>query len=126
MVKTRHIDEWQKRRATIAQYWVERLRGAGIRTLIDRDNIHDHSFHKFVIDIDHRDDVMRKLEQKKIETKVHYHQPLHEMGIYRQWPGPDILSCASALSRRVLSLPIYPELSDLEVEYIIDQVLESV
>jgi len=35
------------------------------------------------------------------------------------------LSVASALSRRVLSLPCYPELTDLEVDYIIDAVLDS-
>lgn len=123
LVKSRHIDAWQERRAKISKYWVERFKEAGIRTLIDRDNMHDHAFHKFVIDIDQRDILQRDLELKKIETKVHYMQPLHEIGIYRQWAGPDILSCASALSRRVLSLPIYPELSDLEVEYIIDQVI---
>ena len=38
--------------------------------------------------------------------------------------GPDRLSCASSLARRVLSLPLYPELTDLEVEYIIDQVID--
>lgn len=126
MVKTRHLDAWQERRTVIANYWVEKLRGAGIKALIDRDNIHDHSFHKFVIEIDARDEVMRKLETKKIETRVHYQQALHEYGIYRQWPGPDLLSCASALCRRVLSIPIYPELSDLEVEYVIDQVIDCV
>ena len=47
------------------------------------------------------------------------------MPMYSGCSGPDILSCASSLARRVLSLPLYPELSDLEVEYIIDQVIES-
>jgi dTDP-4-amino-4,6-dideoxygalactose transaminase len=37
-----------------------------------------------------------------------------------------MLSSAYALSRRCLSLPIYPELTDLEVEYIMDQLLEIV
>ena len=126
LVKARHIDEWQRRRAKIATYWMERFRGADMRCLITRDNCHDHSFHKFVIDVDKRDILKRNLELKHIETKVHYVQPLHEFGTFRQWPGPDILSTASALSRRVLSLPIYPELTDLQVEYVADQVLELV
>lgn len=126
LVKTRHLDDWQKRRAKIASYWMERLHSAGIRTLITRDNLHDHAFHKFVIEIDSRDILRQNLALKKIETRIHYPQPLHEFGLYRQWPGPDILSCASALARRVLSLPFYPELTDLEVEYIIDQVLDCV
>jgi dTDP-4-amino-4,6-dideoxygalactose transaminase len=48
------------------------------------------------------------------------------MSLYRQYPGPDMLAASSSLARRVLSLPIYPELTDLEVEYISDQVVNCV
>ncbi len=126
LVKTQYIDAWQKRRQEIANYWRDRFRGSSVRCLINRDNYHDHSFHKFVIDVDQRDILQRNLNIRGIETRVHYAQPLHEIDIYRQWPGPDILSKSSALCRRVLSLPIYPELTDLSVEYIADQVLDCV
>lgn len=125
MVKTQYIDQWQKRRGTIAKYWIDRFKGSGIRTLIDDDNFTHHCYHKFVIDLDRRDIIKRNLELHNVETKIHYSHPLHEMSAYEQLDGPDILSVASALSRRVLSLPIYPELSDLEVEYIIDSVIDS-
>lgn len=123
LVKTKYINQWQTRRADIAQYWIGCLKKSGIRTLINSENASNHAFHKFVIDVDNRDILKQNLALKKIETKIHYSQPLHEVGTFRQWPSPDILSVASSLSRRVLSLPIYPELTDLEVEYIIDQVL---
>ena len=126
LVKTKYIDTWQSRRKTIAKYWSDRIKNTEIRCLIDNDNFSQHCYHKFVIDVNDRDQLQKKLSNRKIETKIHYVQPLHEVGIYRAWPGPDILSCASALSRRVLSLPLYPELSDLEVEYIIDQLLDCV
>ena len=125
MVKTKYINSWQKRRREIAQYWIDRLKGTGIRTLIDDSNFQHHSFHKFVIDLDGRDITKRNLELHNIETKIHYSHPLHELPAYNHLDGPDILSVASALSRRVLSLPCYPELSDLEVEYIIDSLLDS-
>jgi dTDP-4-amino-4,6-dideoxygalactose transaminase len=125
MVKTRYIDAWQLRRAEIAQYWMGRLKKTGIRSLIDSNNFNNHAVHKFVIDVDHRDILQRNLSLKHIETRIHYKQPLHELPAYSEYTGPDILSVASALSRRVLSLPIYPELTDLEVEYVIDQVLDS-
>lgn len=125
MVKTRHIDTWQARRASICLYWMGRLKNTGIRSLIDTNNFETHAYHKFVIDVDHRDILQRNLAVKHIETRVHYKEPLHELAAYSDYTGPDILSVASALSRRVLSLPIYPELTDLEVEYIIDQVLDS-
>jgi len=123
MVKTRYIDAWQLRRKTIARYWMDRLTKSGIRTLINDSNFDTHCFHKFVIDVDNRDILARNLAIKGIETKVHYREPLHELPAYTRYPGPDMLSAASALARRVLSLPIYPELSDLEVEYVIDSVL---
>jgi dTDP-4-amino-4,6-dideoxygalactose transaminase len=103
-----------------------RLKNSPIRSLIDSRNFESHCFHKFVIDTDSRDTLARNLAIKGIETKVHYKEPLHEMPAYSVYPGPDILSVASSLSRRVLSLPIYPELTDLEVEYIIDSVLDCV
>ena len=125
MVKTRYIDAWQARRKNIALYWIGRLKGSGIRSLIDANNFETHSYHKFVIDVDARDILARNLAIKGIETRIHYKEPLHELPAYSEFTGPDILSVASALSRRVLSLPIYPELSDLEVEYIIDALVDS-
>ena len=126
MVKTHHIDAWQKRRGEIARYWIGRLKNTSIRSLIDASNIDTHAVHKFVIDVDHRDILQRNLALKHIETRIHYREPLHELSAYSACTVPDILSVASALSRRVLSLPCYPELTDLEVEYIIDQVLDHV
>jgi dTDP-4-amino-4,6-dideoxygalactose transaminase len=125
MVKTRYIDTWQERRSTIARHWMERLQKSSVRCLIDKNNVDTHCFHKFVIAVDSRDILQRNLAIKGIETKVHYKEPLHELSAYSDYSGPGMLSAASALSRRVLSLPIYPELTDLEVEYIIDQVLDS-
>ena len=126
MVKTKYIDKWQARRSHIAEFWMDRFKNTDVRCLIDQLNSHDHCFHKFVIEVDKRDILQRDLALHKIETKVHYNHPLHEVGAFLQWPGPDMLSNASALSRRVLSLPIYPELTDLEVEYISDRVLDCV
>ena len=124
MVKTRHIDAWQTRRGEIARYWISRLKNTGIRSLIDAGNIDTHAIHKFVVDVDNRDILQRNLELRHIETRIHYREPLHELPAYSSFDGPDILSVASALSRRVLSLPIYPELKDLEVEYVIDALID--
>jgi dTDP-4-amino-4,6-dideoxygalactose transaminase len=125
LVKTKYIDQWQNRRENITRYWMDRLEKTPIRSLIDKTNVDTHAFHKFVIDVDQRDILQKNLELKGIETRVHYKEPLHELPVFSNYTGPDILSVASSLSRRVLSLPLYPELTDLEVEYIIDQVLDS-
>lgn len=126
LIKSKYIDDWQKRRQNISLYWLGRLKNTQVRSLINTNNFETHAYHKFVIDIDQRDIVKRNLELKGIETRVHYREPLHELTAYADYFGPDILSVASSLSRRVLSLPIYPELTDLEVEYIIDLLLDCV
>lgn len=126
MVKTRHIDAWQTRRKKIAGYWLERLRGTSVRTLITETNHRTHAVNKFVIDVSNRDILQRNLQIRRIETKILNWEPLHELPAYNHHPGPDVLSVASALSRRTLCLPVYPELTDLEVEYIIDSLLDCV
>ena len=124
LVKTQYIDEWQKRRRDISAYWMERLNEAGIRTLIDRKNFDSHCYHKFVIDVDSRNQLQDRLKYRGIDTRIHYQTPLHEMQCFANTTKPDLLANASALCRRLLSLPIYPELSDLEIEYIADTVIE--
>lgn len=126
MIKARHLDRWQARRAAIANFWCDRFKSAPVRTLIDAKNNHNHACHKFVIDIDRRDLVKQSLAERKIETRVHYEHPLHELPTFRNCAGPGLMAVSSSLARRVLSLPLYPELTDLEVEYISDQVLALV
>jgi len=125
-VKARHLDAWQDRRKTIAQAYMQGFKDNPVRCLINDSNFETHAFHKFVIDVDNRNDVKQKLEWAGIETKVHYQHPLHELPAYQHYKGPSIISAASSLSRRCLSLPIYPELTDSEVEHIINAVLTSV
>lgn len=124
MVKVKRLDTWQRKRKDIAEYWVSKLQDTPVRCLINNANIDKHCFHKFVIDINNRDAVKDKLQQRGIETKIHYKDPLHELPVFQEYSGPNILSVASSLSRRILSLPIYPELTDSEIEYIIDQVID--
>jgi dTDP-4-amino-4,6-dideoxygalactose transaminase len=124
MIKSWHIDAWQARRAKISSYWMQRLKGSKIRSLIDENNHAEHAYHKFVIEVGNQDLLQRNLALHGVETRIHYREPLHELPVYAGFPGPNMLSAASALSRRVLSLPLYPELTDLEVEYVIDQVID--
>ena len=124
MVKAQYIDHWQSKRKHIASQWIHAFKDSPVRCLINATNFNKHCFHKFVVDIDNRDLVLKKMQAKGIDVKVHYSHPLHELPAYQHYQGPNMLSAASSLSRRCLSLPIYPELSDLEIEYIAQQVLD--
>jgi dTDP-4-amino-4,6-dideoxygalactose transaminase len=125
-VKAKYIDTWQKKRKNIAEYWLQGFKEHKIRVILDSKSLDSHALHKFVIDIDNRDKVRDKLANKLIETRIHYEHPLHELNKFHMYKGPDLISKASVLSRRVLSLPLYPELTDLEVEYIMESVIKCV
>ena len=79
-----------------------------------------------MIDVDDRDALQQKLADRGIETKIHYQNPLHELAAYEDLPGPGLLSVASSMARRCLTLPLYPELTDLEIDYIINSMLNCV
>ena len=125
LVKSKYIDEWQSRRRDIFLYWYQIFKENNIDVLIDEDRIDKHSFHKFVISHNKRNKIKQDLADKEIETKIHYDKPLFELPAFKKYPNPGILSTASMLSKRVLSLPCYPELTDNEVEYIGESVIES-
>jgi len=122
MVKTKYIDQWQQRRREIAAYWQQQFKNTSARCLITQDNERNHAFHKFVIDVDYRNHLQSQLAEDGITTKIHYEQVLNAVGSLRGYPGPNMMSVSSSLSCRVLSLPIYPELTDAEVEHIANRV----
>jgi dTDP-4-amino-4,6-dideoxygalactose transaminase len=127
MIKTRCIKYWQQRRREIAQNWMNRLENSPVRSLIDATNFDTHCYHKFVIEVDGRDELAAKLKERGVETKVHYTEPLWNLPAYSNcYHSERFFSGAEALAKRCLSLPIYPELSDNEVAYVIDQVLDCV
>lgn len=126
MVKTKYLDSWQLRRKEIAKYYIQCFENKNLRCLIDDSNFHNHAFHKFVVEIDNRDVVQAALKSDGIETKVHYQHAVPEHSAYREYPSPDMLGACHSFTRRVLSLPIYPELTDNEVEYVISRLLTHV
>jgi len=69
--------------------------------------------------------VAENLYDSGIQTKVHYETPVFELSAFRHYPNPGMLSMATMLSRSVLSLPCYPELTDSEIEYIAESVIKN-
>jgi len=128
LVKLKYIDEWQERRLEIAEYYCHRFKEhPNIRVFMAKMlNKAMHGLQKFVIEIDHRDTIKDLLYQDGIECKIHYEQPLHEMDTYEVYSDLNMINNASMLSRRVLSLPFYPEITGSEMKYIADRVIRHV
>jgi len=126
MIKTTYLDQWQARRKQIAAHYIERLQGRNLRCLIDQLNFDHHAFHKFVIEVDNRNLVHAQMAAAGVETKIHYQHALPDHSAYRAYPAPDMMGACYSLTRRCLSLPIYPELTINEIDYVIDRLLAIV
>jgi dTDP-4-amino-4,6-dideoxygalactose transaminase len=116
LVRANHLDNWQWRRKQIRYYYLEQFKNLPLRCLSRDFSI--HADQKFVVYTENRDDLHEYLQKHNIESKVHYPHALSELPIARSLKKPDIVSTSVMLTKGVLSLPIYPELTDGEVEYI--------
>lgn len=123
LVRTKYIDTWQARRRSIAKYWCEQFASIPeIRCLSN--GVDPHQYQKFVIATTPRDELIHHLTENRIDTRINYKQGLNELPIAQPYEKPDMDSTSIKLSRRVLSLPIYAELLDAEVEFICEKVKE--
>lgn len=120
-VRTRYIDRWQARRKEIRLFYLEQFENLPLRCL-SRD-FTNHMDQKFVVYTTDRHDLDKYLRNNHIETKIHYPYTLSELPVAKNIAiKPDLVSTSTMLSRGVLSLPIHPELTDTEVEYIVHKV----
>ena len=122
LVRAKYIDEWQERRHEIANYWIECFKDLPLRCLTD--TLGPHAHQKFVMYLSDRNELHTHLLTDGIQSNIHYRYVLGDLDIARNLVKPDMLSTSVMLSRGVISLPLYPELTDDEVEYIADKVIE--
>ena len=120
LVRTHYIDRWQERRSKIAKYWCDKFKDLPIRCMSDTTAPHAHQ--KFVLYLPDRSVLQRHLLAAGIDVKVHYDYVLGDLPIAADLVKPDMLSTSVMLSRGVISLPLYPELTDQEVIYITGKV----
>jgi len=122
-VRANYIDKWQWRRKEIRHYYLDELRNVDVRCL-SREHL-VHADQKFVVYTDKRNELHQFLLDAGIETKIHYPKTLSELPIAKHiYSKPDMLSISVNLTRGLLSLPIYPELADSEVEFVASKVKE--
>jgi dTDP-4-amino-4,6-dideoxygalactose transaminase len=122
LVRSQYIDQWQARRKQIRNYYIKSFKDLPIRCLSE--DYTKHADQKFVISVESdRDKLLFHLLKHKIESRIHYKEPLSELKSAKFFCKTlDFMSVSAMLSRSVLSLPIYPELLDSEVEYIVSMV----
>jgi dTDP-4-amino-4,6-dideoxygalactose transaminase len=116
-VKLAHLDDWNAARQRLAGRY-----RAGLRGLVELPP-EDGVFHLFVVRSSERDALRAFLAERGVGADVHYPLPAHLQSPYASYGGgPGSLPQTERLAQEVLSLPIYPELSDEDADYVVSQV----
>ena len=124
-VKLPHLAEWTERRRHIARYYDQRLRPAGVRTIVPPANSAP-VYHLYVIGVEDRSAVAAHLAAAGVETGVHYPIPLHLQPAFRGMQGMGPLPNAEWAAAHLLSLPICGEITDSEAAFVCDCVLDAI
>lgn len=115
-VKLCHVEAWTEARRRIAGRYDTLLDGASVRRPVVRPGVR-HVYHTYTIRSRHRDQLQKHLTDSGIGTAIHYPIPLHLQPAYSdpEWPAGSLPEAESA-AREVLSLPMYAELPEADVE----------
>jgi dTDP-4-amino-4,6-dideoxygalactose transaminase len=118
--KLAHLDDDNARRAAIAQRYARGLHGLPVTAPKERAGA-QHVYHLYVITSERRDALMQHLAERQIGCAVHYPTPVHRQYGYadRVILPPSGLPVTERVCQQILSLPLYPELSDSDVDSVI-------
>ena len=121
--KVEHLDEWNARRRELATFYLDRLADADVVLPVEAEGT-KHCWHLFVVLVSDRDAFRARLRERGVETLVHYPEPIHKQPAYAHLPRVEV-PVAERLCDRVVSLPLYPELTDAEAEQVAEAVLSG-
>lgn len=122
-LKLKHLSRWTEKRRDVANKYRQLLKDIGDLELPKEMSYAKHVYHLFVVKSSHRDKLQDFLQNNGISTGLHYPVPLHlqkcfsRLG-YKKSDFPE----TEELSDKCLSLPVYPELSDSQQNYICDTI----
>jgi dTDP-4-amino-4,6-dideoxygalactose transaminase len=121
--KLRHLDAWNTARRRLAARYGELLRGVGDLILPNPPPHLEHVYHLYVARTRKRDALQRFLTEAGIGSMIHYPVPIHLQKAYREhaWK-PDQFPITEQFAGEILSLPLFPDLTDSEQECVAETV----
>jgi dTDP-4-amino-4,6-dideoxygalactose transaminase len=121
-VKLKYLDQWNKERKDIAQYYINNIKNEKIvlpQVLEEVDSV----WHQFVIRCDSRDELQAYLKEKGIDTMIHYPIPIHLQEAYKEFKYLEgALTLAEKFAKEFLSLPIYPFMKKEDLQRIVEAI----
>ena len=119
-VKLKHIDAWNHRRQAIAHHYITRIENEHIQLPQVREEVKS-VFHLFVVTVSDRDHFQNYLQSQNIGSALHYPVPCHLQKVYASlgYQKGDFPK-SEYLADHCVSLPMFPELSDGEVNRVIE------
>jgi dTDP-4-amino-4,6-dideoxygalactose transaminase len=122
-IKLPHLEDWIGKRRNLAQAY-----NAGLPSLLEKPQDMPwakHVYHLYVVRTQQRDQLRDWLESKGINTGMHYPIPVHLQEAWWKYGGDDYsLPVTEEITGEIISLPIYPEMTTEEVDYICDCIRE--
>ena len=124
-VKLPHLDDWNRQRARHAQRYRQRLAGIGDIRLPGVLPECTHVYHLFMVQTSRRDALHQFLQDRGVQTGIHYPTPIHLQPAYADhgWKKGDF-PVAEELASQIVSLPMFPELRDEQIDYVCERIGE--
>ncbi len=124
-IKLRRLEEWNQQRRAHARAYTARLEGV-VTTPFERPNS-EHVYYVYVIQTDARDPLRASLAELGIQTGIHYPVPLHLQPACAAFAPPKgAFPVTERLAGRILSLPMFPELTTDEIDGVCEGVRNRV
>jgi dTDP-4-amino-4,6-dideoxygalactose transaminase len=126
-VKIGYLSQWTEARKQVAEWYHEQLAGLNpspVRLLTILPNV-ESVHHLYVVRVQERDELMQFLNERGIQTGIHYPIPCHLQKAYQDLNYRDgSLPVSESAALELLSLPIYPEMTESQVTYVCDVIKE--
>jgi dTDP-4-amino-4,6-dideoxygalactose transaminase len=125
LAKLPHLAEWNRRRREIAAAYREGLAGTDVVLPTEATGRY-HVYHLFVLRARDRAALQTSLRERGVVALVHYSIPVHAQAAYAELQSEaPFLTETERATREVLSLPVYPELTDEDIAWVITATREA-
>jgi len=122
-IKLKHINSYNQNRLRVAKTYNRLLSGSDLETPLVPDD-RDHIFHQYTVLSDRREQIRDSLLAQNMSCAVYYPVPLHQQKAFAD-TNPQPLPVTEDISRRCLSFPIFPEMTEQRVEVMCQAILKT-